>query len=319
MSFYFRHNITFLKWSAKVLIIIPFQQVYLQKNNTININLHNTEHLMANSSIEKIISVDYKGFFLIAGPCAVESKEVCMEVAQECQRITESYGIPYIFKSSFIKANRTKRDSFRTIGVENAISILETLKEELNVCVTTDVHEVKDIELVKPFVDLIQIPAFLCRQTSLIESAALSGIPMNIKKGQFMSSEAMRHAVDKAKESGASEVFLTERGNSFGYNHLVVDMPNIDQMSMFCDGVIMDCTHATQRPNKTSGITGGNPADTKLLAKAALSVGATGLFIETHPDPKRALSDGSNMIPLADMEQLVSSLHRFTIAINSVE
>ncbi len=270
------------------------------------------------NSLDRIITQDFSGFFLIAGPCAVENKEVCMEVAVECNRIAQSLNIPFIYKSSFIKANRTKKKSFRTIGVESAIEILRNLKTELKINVTTDVHETQDVELVSSFVDLIQIPAFLSRQSELIESAARTGLPINIKKGQFMNAAGMKHAVHKAEFAGASHVFLTERGNSFGYNHLVVDMPNINHMSKFSEAIIMDCTHATQKPNEQSGVTGGDPENTELLARAALSVGAKGLFIETHPDPRQALSDGSNMIPLVEMEGLIKRLDRFSKAINSV-
>ncbi len=268
--------------------------------------------------LKKIIDSDFQSFFLIAGPCAVESKEMCMSVAVKCNRIAESLGIPYIFKASYIKANRTKKDSFRTIGISQAIEILNLVKEEVRVPITTDVHEVSDINLVKDVVDLIQIPAFLSRQTSLIEAAAKTGIPVNIKKGQFMSATSMTHAADKTKVSDQHAVLITERGNSFGYSDLIVDMPNIAEMIAYCNHVVMDCTHATQRPNQESGVTSGNPRDSELLARAALSVGARGLFIETHPNPVEALSDGSNMIALSEMEGLIGRLHQFSTAINQL-
>lgn len=268
--------------------------------------------------LKKIINGDFQSFFLIAGPCAVESKELCMSVAIEGKRIAKSLGIPYIFKSSYIKANRTKKNSFRTIGVSEAIEILRNVKEEIGIPITTDVHEVSEIELVKDVVDLIQIPAFLSRQTSLIEAAAKTGIPVNIKKGQFMSASSMSHAADKAKFHEQHAVLITERGNSFGYTDLIVDMPNIADMTAYCNHVVMDCTHATQRPNQASGVTSGNPRDSELLARAALSVGAKGLFIETHPNPAEALSDGSNMIALSEMDALIGRLHEFSSAINQL-
>ena len=268
--------------------------------------------------LKKIIDGDFKSFFLIAGPCAVESKEVCISVAVECKSIAESLGIPYIFKASYIKANRTKKDSFRSIGVDKALTILRDIREEVDVPITTDIHEVSDIDLVKDVVDLIQIPAFLSRQSALIEASAETGLPINIKKGQFMSAPSMKHAADKARVNDQQPVLITERGNSFGYSNLVVDMPNIAEMMSYCNHVIMDCTHATQRPNQASGVTSGNPRDSELLARAALSVGAKGLFIETHPSPPVALSDGSNMIALSEMEGLIGRLHQFSTAINQL-
>ena len=268
--------------------------------------------------LKKIIEGDFQSFFLIAGPCAVESKEVCISVAVECKSIARTLGIPYIFKASYIKANRTKKDSFRTIGVDKALTILRDIREEVDVPITTDIHEVYDIDLVKDVVDLIQIPAFLSRQTSLIEAAAQTGIPVNIKKGQFMSAASMKHAAVKAKFDDHHTVLITERGNSFGYSDLIVDMPNIAEMIAYCNQVVMDCTHATQRPNQASGVTSGNPRDSELLARAALSVGARGLFIETHPNPVEALSDGSNMIALSEMEGLIGRLHQFSTAINQL-
>ena len=277
---------------------------------------------MADNTIHPVIAAiveeEFESFFLIAGPCAVESRKVCMTVATECKRIADSLGIPYIFKSSFIKANRTRKDSFRSIGIDKALTILKEVSVEIDVPITTDVHEISDIDLVRDVVDLIQIPAFLSRQSSLIEAAAETGIPINIKKGQFMNASSMAHATDKAQAMSEIPVFITERGNSFGYNDLIVDMPKIATMTSSCNHVIMDCTHSTQRPNQESGVTSGNPMDTELLARAALSVGAKGLFVETHPQPESALSDGSNMIRLAELERLINRLHQFSRAINQL-
>jgi 2-dehydro-3-deoxyphosphooctonate aldolase (KDO 8-P synthase) len=267
----------------------------------------------------KTIAEDrFESFFLIAGPCAVESKDVCLAVGQECKNIAHKLGVPYIFKASYLKANRTKKDSFRTIGIQQAINIIKVVREELDVPVTTDVHEVTDVKLVSDVVDLIQIPAFLSRQSLLIEAAALTGKPVNIKKGQFMSASSMVHAVQKLDTPDHVPTFISERGNSFGYSDLIVDMPNIASMKSHCSHVIMDCTHATQRPNQDNGVTSGNPEVSELLARAALSVGARGLFIETHPNPEGALSDGSNMIELSKMEALVTRLHHFSFAINQL-
>lgn len=268
--------------------------------------------------LKTIAEERFDSFFLIAGPCAVESKEVCMTVAYECKNIAQYLGVPYIFKASYIKANRTRKDSFRSIGKHKAIGILKEVREELNVPVTTDVHEIVDVELVRDVVDLIQIPAFLSRQSLLIEAAAQTGIPINIKKGQFMNASSMAHAVDKVDAAHDIPTFITERGNLFGYSDLIVDMPNIATMADHCNHVIMDCTHATQRPNQDNGVTSGNPGESELLARAALSVGARGLFIETHPNPGVAQSDGSNMIELSKLKGLLSRLHSFSIAINQL-
>ncbi len=272
----------------------------------------------AHPVLRKIIDGDFHSFFLIAGPCVVENKEVCKSVAAECKNIAATLNIPYVFKSSYIKANRTRRDSFRSIGIDKALTILSEIKKEIDVPITTDVHEVSDIDLVKDVVDLIQIPAFLSRQSSLIEAAAATGLAVNIKKGQFMSASSMAHAVDKARGGDQHPVMITERGNSFGYSDLIVDMSNIAEMISYCNHVVMDCTHATQRPNQKSGVTSGNPRDSEVLARAALSVGARGLFIETHPSPQHALSDGSNMIALSEMHGLISRLHLFSSAINQL-
>ncbi len=269
-------------------------------------------------SVSELLKNQYNSFFLIAGPCAVESYEVCYEVAAVLKDITSSLGIPFVFKASIVKANRTRLDSFATIGEEAALSILSRIKQELSIAITTDVHEITDIDKVKSYIDIIQIPAFLCRQTFLLQAAGQSGLPVNIKKGQFMDASGMGYAAEKVINSGKSSVIITERGNSFGYGELIVDMTNIYKMKKQNLNVVMDCTHATQRPNNDQGITGGNPEYTETLARAALSAGANGLFLETHPNPELALSDGSNMIDLDSVKTLIERLHSFSLAIKNV-
>lgn len=250
------------------------------------------------SDITRIVEQDYNTFFLIAGPCVVESAEICYRVGGVLQEICARLGIPYVFKSSFRKANRSAGSSYRGIGDDKAMRILADIKSNMDIPVTTDVHEVKDIDLVKEVVDIIQIPAFLCRQTDLIEAAARTRHLINIKKGQFMSGEAMMHAVQKVQMYQEHGVMLTERGNSFGYQDLIVDVRNIERMSTFATA-IMDCTHATQRPNQPTGVTGGDPSEIELFAKMGLIGGAKGLFIEMHPQPTLARSDAGSMLPLA--------------------
>lgn len=268
-------------------------------------------------TLERISRQQFNSFFLISGPCAVESYETCREVAIEMKRICDQHDIPYIFKGSYKKANRTSGSSFQGIGDVEALEILGRIGRELDLAVTTDVHEVKDVELVSEVVDLIQIPAFLCRQTELLKAAGASGLPVNIKKGQFMSGAAMQHAQDKAKTTEEQLVILTERGNSFGYGDLVVDARNVNVMTQM-GPVVMDCTHATQRPNQIAGITGGNPAEIELFARLGLVSGAQGLFIEVHPNPSAALSDGASMLHLAEAEALISRLQQLSIAHKSI-
>ncbi|MCL4116961.1 UNVERIFIED_CONTAM: hypothetical protein GTU68_012369 [Idotea baltica] len=269
------------------------------------------------NDIKRIIEQDYESFFLVAGPCAVESEDLCLTVAAELKELCQEFSIPFVFKASFRKANRTSGTSFRGIGDKKALQILKSIKNELEVPITTDVHEVCDIDLVKDVVDIIQIPAFLCRQTALLEAAASSGKLVNIKKGQFMSAHAMGLAVQKVNAISAQKVFLTERGNSFGYNDLIVDARNIDQMAEFAT-VIMDCTHSSQRPNQQSGVTGGNPEEIELFARLGLVSGAKGLFIEMHPDPSKALSDGASMLPLSEAKHVLPRLKALSLKMNQI-
>lgn len=255
-------------------------------------------------------------FFLIAGPCAIESREVAFEVAHQLIEITKRLHIPLIFKGSYRKANRTKLNSFTGIGDEKALQILADVKEKYQVPVITDIHESQEADMAAAYVDVLQIPAFLCRQTDLLTAAAKTGKVVNIKKGQFMSGAGMGFAVEKVLSVHSdAQVILTDRGNSFGYGDLVVDYRNLPEMQQLGVPVVMDCTHSLQQPNQASGVTGGKPALIETIAKAAIAVGADGLFIETHPRPHQALSDGANMLPLDQIEALLSRLLRVRQAI----
>lgn len=252
---------------------------------------------------------DKKRLFLISGPCVVENEDVCMRTAEETLRICHNLNIHYIFKSSYVKANRTSASSFTGIGNEKALQIIQKVGNTLGIATTTDVHSVEEVELARDYVDVIQIPAFLCRQTALLEAAGKTGKIINIKKGQFMSPAAMEYAVEKIQNTGNAQVLLTERGNSFGYQDLIVDFRSIPIMQQFAP-VVIDCTHALQKPNAPRGVTGGTPQFIGTLARAAVAAGVDGLFIETHPYPDAALSDGANMLPLDELEPLLQTLVR---------
>ena len=249
-------------------------------------------------------------FFLMAGPCVIEGEDMALRIAERIKHITDKLQIPYIFKGSYRKANRSRLDSFTGIGDETALRILQKVGREIGVPTVTDIHESGEAALAAEYVDVLQIPAFLCRQTDLLLAAAQTGKVVNIKKGQFLSGEAMKWAVDKVRQAGNPHVILTERGNSFGYSDLVVDFRNLPTMRGFDVPVVMDVTHSLQRPNQSSGVTGGQPALIETIAKAAIAVGADGLFIETHPTPATALSDGANMLPLDQLESLLVKLTR---------
>ena len=247
-------------------------------------------------------------FFLIAGPCVVESKEICFEIAAQLVAITTELNIPFIFKASYKKANRTKLDSFTTIGEEKALQILADVKAHYTIPILTDVHETSDCEKVKDIVDVIQIPAFLCRQTELLIAAGKTEKTVNIKKGQFVSAEIMQFAVDKVLSTGNNNILLTERGTMFGYNDLLVDFRNISLMQQTGFPVVFDATHSVQQPNKSDGISGGKPEFIETLAKCAIAAGANGIFLETHPNPSKALSDGTNMLALSEVKGLLEKL-----------
>lgn len=268
--------------------------------------------------IEKIPYVKHSNsgnFFLMAGPCVVEGEKMVFDIAQRIKDITDRLQIPYIFKASYKKANRSRLDSFTGIGDEKALAILGKVRNKLEIPVVTDIHESKDASTAAEFVDVLQIPAFLCRQTDLLVAAANTGKVVNIKKGQFLSGASMQFAVDKVKESGNDQVMLTERGNSFGYEELIVDYRNIPAMQKFKIPVVLDCTHSLQQPNQASGVTGGRPELIETIAKAGVAIGVDGLFLETHPNPAEAKSDGANMLRLDLLEGLLERLVKIREAI----
>lgn len=247
-------------------------------------------------------------FLLIAGPCVVENQNVVFETATALKNITSVLNIPFVFKASYRKANRTRSDSFTGIGDIKALEILADVRKQLNIPVITDVHESSEVEMVSNYVDILQIPAFLCRQTDLIQAAARTGKPVNLKKGQFLSPSSMRFGIDKILETGNNNILITERGSSFGYGDLVVDFRSIPLMKEWNYPVILDITHSLQQPNRPEGITGGQPGLIETIARAGIAAGADGIFLETHPDPPSALSDGANMLPLSQAEKLLKHL-----------
>ncbi len=270
---------------------------------------------MINTYLSKIKNGSSGQFFLMAGPCAIEGEEMALRIAERIVGITSKLQIPYIFKGSYRKANRSKADSFTGIGDEKALKILEKVGREFDIPTVTDIHESHEAAMAAAYVDVLQIPAFLCRQTELLVAAANTGKVVNIKKGQFLSAESMRFAVDKVKEAGNEKVILTDRGNTFGYQDLVVDFRGIPVMRSFAVPTVMDCTHSLQQPNQASGVTGGKPALIETIAKAAIAVGADGLFIETHHNPGLAKSDGANMLHLDLLEDLLIKLTKVREAI----
>ncbi|WP_126970719.1 3-deoxy-8-phosphooctulonate synthase [Gynurincola endophyticus] len=263
-------------------------------------------------------SYDPDNFFLIAGPCVVESEALLLEVAEKVSGICRRLEIPYVFKASYRKANRTSLSSFTGIGDEKALQLLRATGDKFNLPVTSDVHAHDECALAAKYIDILQIPAFLCRQTDLLIAAAETGKIVNVKKGQFLSGPSMKFAVEKIQNAGNENIILTERGTTFGYQDLVVDYRNIPWMQAHGVPVVMDCTHSLQQPNQTSGITGGNPELIGTIAKAAIAAGANGLFIETHPDPARALSDGANMLRLDLLEGLLEQLVKLRKAVVSL-
>ena len=253
---------------------------------------------------------DKDNFFLLAGPCVIEGEDMALRIAERIVKITDKLNIPYIFKGSYRKANRSRLDSFTGIGDEKALKVLEKVRNTFGVAVVTDIHAVNEADMAAAYVDVLQIPAFLCRQTDLLVAAARTGKIVNIKKGQFLSPEAMRFAADKVIEAGNNQVMLTDRGTMFGYYDLIVDYRGIPKMQSFGLPVILDVTHSLQQPNQTSGVTGGLPQLIETMAKAGVAVGVDGLFMETHENPSEAKSDGANMLKLDLLEGLLTKLVR---------
>jgi 2-dehydro-3-deoxyphosphooctonate aldolase (KDO 8-P synthase) len=269
--------------------------------------------------IKELMSSPSGNFFLLAGPCVIEGEEMAMRIAERVKTVTDRLGIPYVFKGSYRKANRSRLDSFTGIGDEKALKILRKVGETFNIPTVTDIHLPQEAAVAAQYVDVLQIPAFLCRQTDLLVAAAKTGRMVNVKKGQFLSPESMAFAVQKVRDAGNDEVSITERGTTFGYQDLVVDFRGIPVMKATGCPVIVDVTHSLQQPNQTKGVTGGQPQFIELMARAAIATGADGLFIETHEDPSVAKSDGANMLRLDLIEGLLTRLTEIRKTINKID
>jgi len=267
------------------------------------------------AQIPKIKHLDSNNFFLLAGPCAIEGEDMAMRIAERVVKITDKLSIPYVFKGSFKKANRSRIDSFTGIGDEKALKILSKIGREFDVPTVTDIHDVNDAKIAAEFVDILQIPAFLVRQTDLVVAAAKTGKTVNLKKGQFMSADAMKHAVKKVQDSGNNKVMITDRGTMFGYQDMIVDFRGIPVMQKYAP-TILDITHSLQQPNQSSGVTGGKPELIETIARAGIAVGVDGIFLETHHDPQVAKSDGANMLKLDYLEDLLTKLVAIRTTIN---
>ena len=267
--------------------------------------------------IPKLKHTNSNHFFLLAGPCAIEGENMALRIAEKVVAITEKLSIPYVFKGSFKKANRSRIDSFTGIGDEKALKILKKVSNTFDIPTVTDIHEVSDAELAAQYVDVLQIPAFLVRQTDLVVAAAKTGKVVNLKKGQFMSPESMKHAVQKVKDAGNEKVWITDRGTMFGYQDMIVDFRGIPTMRQYAP-VILDVTHSLQQPNQSSGVTGGRPDMIETIARAGVVNNVDGLFIETHFDPANAKSDGANMLHLDHLESLLNNLAAIRKTINTL-
>ena len=257
-------------------------------------------------------------FFLLAGPCVIEGEEMALDIAGHVSALAQTLGIPYVFKGSYRKANRSRIDSFTGIGDIKALEILRKVRETYHIPVVTDIHTAEEAAMAAEYVDILQIPAFLCRQTDLLVAAARTGRMVNIKKGQFLSPEAMRYAVQKVRDAGNQQVAVTERGTTFGYQDLIVDYRGIPEMQKNGCPVILDVTHSLQQPNQTAGVTGGRPDMIETVARAGIAVGVDGIFIETHQNPVVAKSDGANMLPLDQMGRLLSHLTLIRASVNAI-
>ncbi|MBR4919514.1 MAG: 3-deoxy-8-phosphooctulonate synthase [Bacteroidales bacterium] len=268
------------------------------------------------TDINHILATGQRNFFLIAGPCVVEGKEITLRIARDIKVVCEELGVQFLFKASYKKANRSSLRSFTGIGDEEALAVLAKVKAEFNLPIVTDIHTAEEAAWAAKVADVLQIPAFLCRQTDLLVAAAQTGRYINIKKGQFLSPEAMRFAVEKVRESGNEHVMVTERGTSFGYQDLIVDFRGIKALKENGCPVVLDCTHSLQQPNQPAGVTGGRPDLIETIAKAGVAVGFDGLFMETHPDPAHALSDGANMLPLTELKPLLEKLIKIRMAVS---
>ncbi|WP_394747066.1 3-deoxy-8-phosphooctulonate synthase [Spongiimicrobium salis] len=272
---------------------------------------------MTLSSIPHIKHTDSNNFFLLSGPCAIEGEDMALRIAEKIVTITDKLQIPYVFKGSFKKANRSRLDSFTGIGNEKALKILEKVSKTFEVPTVTDIHEVSDAAMAATYVDILQIPAFLVRQTDLVVAAAKTGKTVNLKKGQFMSPESMQHAVTKVKESGNEQAMITDRGTMFGYQDMVVDFRGVPTMKQYAP-VVLDVTHSLQQPNQSSGVTGGRPDMIETIARAGIATGVDGIFMETHFDPANAKSDGANMLHLNHLEKLLTNLVAIRKIVNSL-
>lgn len=271
-----------------------------------------------NNIKDYLLSSPSGNFFLLAGPCVIEGEDMALEIAERVLALTSALSIPYVFKGSYRKANRSRVDSFTGIGDKKALEILRKIRETLHIPVVTDIHSAEEAAIAAEYVDILQIPAFLCRQTELLVAAAHTGKMVNIKKGQFLSPEAMRHAVQKVRDAGNGQVSITERGTTFGYQDLIVDYRGIPEMQKNGCPVVLDVTHSLQQPNQTAGVTGGRPDMIETIARAGIAVGADGIFIETHQNPAVAKSDGANMLPLDQMGKLLSRLSLLRAAVNAI-